>query len=158
MNTLLPNRIMNSPFRGVARALLLMAGRISGGVNRIRRNSDPRRGRISAALLTHSSSRDNEERHMSADRNKVMWPAARLWPLFACALVTSAPYPLAVRAQNSAPNVQYTHKTVDLGLRGNLTVNPSTWAMGSGDYNFEAWIKVASNPAAKLRAIFQKDA
>jgi hypothetical protein len=35
--------------------------------------------------------------------------------------------------------------------------NTSTWAMGSGDYTFEAWIKVTSNPAA-VGAILQKDA
>jgi len=35
--------------------------------------------------------------------------------------------------------------------------NASTWAMGSGDYTFEAWIKVTSNPTA-LGAILQKDA
>lgn len=35
-------------------------------------------------------------------------------------------HPVPVLGQNPAPNVQYTNKTVDLGLRGNLTVNPST--------------------------------
>lgn len=35
--------------------------------------------------------------------------------------------------------------------------NPSTWAMGSSDYTFAAWIEATSNPAA-LGAILQKDA
>jgi len=35
--------------------------------------------------------------------------------------------------------------------------NTSTWAMGSGDYTFEAWIKVTSNPVW-VQSILHKDA
>src|SRR6266511_2657210 len=45
------------------------------------------------------------------------------------ALVVSMVHPESVLAQNPPPNVQYTSKAVDLGLRGNLTVNPSTLAL-----------------------------
>ncbi|MGH9872553.1 MAG: RHS repeat-associated core domain-containing protein [Pyrinomonadaceae bacterium] len=38
-------------------------------------------------------------------------------------------HPESVLGQNPPPNVQYTNKAVDLGLRGNLTVNPSTRAI-----------------------------
>jgi RHS repeat-associated protein len=44
-------------------------------------------------------------------------------------LILAAFCPLEVQAQNPAPNVQYTNKAVDLGLRGNVTVNPSTRAL-----------------------------
>src|SRR5258708_2006117 len=50
-----------------------------------------------------------------------------LWRFFACAVFLTVSSPLVVRAQT--PNVQYTNKAVDLGLRGNLTVNPSTQAL-----------------------------
>jgi len=93
---------------------------------------------------------------MSTELKQIVSLPPGLWGFFACAVFLTVSSPLVVRSQTS--NVQYTNKTVDLGLRGNLTVNPSTWAMGSGDYTFVAWIKVASHPAAKLRAIFQKDA
>src|SRR6266851_5149366 len=48
------------------------------------------------------------------------------WFLFLCAIILC---PLSALAQNPAPNVEYTGKAVDLGLRGNLTVNPSTQAL-----------------------------
>jgi len=38
-------------------------------------------------------------------------------------------HPESVLGQNPAPNVEYTSKAVDLGLRSNLTVNPSTLAL-----------------------------
>ena len=66
---------------------------------------------------------------MSAKCKRTKGPLARLWPFFACSVLLTALYPLVVRAQNPAPNVQYTNKAVDLGLRGNLTVNPSTQAL-----------------------------
>src|SRR3979490_1727922 len=64
---------------------------------------------------------------MSAKCKRIMGPLARFWPFFACSVLLTALYPLVVRAQT--PNVQYTNKAVDLGLRGNLTVNPSTRAL-----------------------------
>jgi len=38
-------------------------------------------------------------------------------------------HPASALGQNPPPNVQYTNKAVDLGLRGNLTVNPATAAL-----------------------------
>ncbi|HYV00475.1 MAG TPA: RHS repeat-associated core domain-containing protein [Pyrinomonadaceae bacterium] len=38
-------------------------------------------------------------------------------------------HPASALGQNPPPNVQYTNKAVDLGLRGNLTVNPATSAL-----------------------------
>src|ERR1700745_4326969 len=35
----------------------------------------------------------------------------------------------SVFAQTAPPNIQYTNKTVDLGLRGELRINPSTRAL-----------------------------
>ena len=64
---------------------------------------------------------------MSAECKRIMGPLARLWPFLACSVLLTALYPLVVRAQGA--NVQYTNKTVDLGLRGDLTVNPSTQAL-----------------------------
>jgi len=46
--------------------------------------------------------------------------------LFLCVMIL---FPFSVLAQNPAPNVPYTSKAVDLGLRGHLTVNPSTRAV-----------------------------
>src|SRR3989442_3101518 len=63
---------------------------------------------------------------MSVQSKRIVWPPRTLW-LVSMLLIAS--YPLAVRAQNAPPNVQYTNKAVDLGLRGNLTVNPSTRAL-----------------------------
>src|SRR6266478_144139 len=72
---------------------------------------------------------DDEERNMSVEGKRIVWPLARRWLVSVCLVMLPAFYPLAVRAQNPPPNVQYTNKAVDLGLRGNLTVNPSTQAL-----------------------------
>jgi hypothetical protein len=66
---------------------------------------------------------------MSAEPKRIVWPVYRRWLVFAVSVILSAFYPLDVRAQNSEPNVQYTNKAVDPGLRGNLTVNPSARAL-----------------------------
>src|SRR5260370_10462877 len=71
---------------------------------------------------------DDEERRMSAEV-KLVWPLSGRWLVFAISLIFAASCPLVVRAQNPPPNIQYTNKAVDLGLRGNLTVNPSTRAL-----------------------------
>src|SRR6266404_8542718 len=72
---------------------------------------------------------NDEDRYMSAERTRIVWPPARRWLGFLCLVLITAFYPLVVQAQNAPPNVQYTNKAVDLGLRGNLTVNPSTRAV-----------------------------
>src|SRR6266446_10556997 len=72
---------------------------------------------------------DDEETSMSAERKRILWPLSGRWLVFAISLIFAASCPLAVRAQNPPPNVQYTNKAVDLGLRGNLTVHPSTRAL-----------------------------
>jgi len=72
---------------------------------------------------------DDEETSMSAERKRILWPLSGRWLVFAISLIFAASCPLVVRAQNPPPNVQYTNKAVDLGLRGNLTVNPSTRAL-----------------------------
>lgn len=64
---------------------------------------------------------------MSAEQKRIVSPLVRRWLVFVCLVTLTAFYPLMVRAQT--PNVQYTNKTVDLGLRGNVTVNPSTQAV-----------------------------
>src|SRR5260370_2513560 len=71
---------------------------------------------------------DDEERRMSAEV-KLVWPLSGRWLVFAISLIFAASCPLVVRAQSPPPNIQYTNKAVDLGLRGNLTVNPSTRAL-----------------------------
>src|SRR5713226_2639294 len=40
--------------------------------------------------------------------------------------------PFSVLGQNPQPNIQYTNKAVDLGLRSDLKVNPSTQALEIG--------------------------
>src|SRR5882724_9080687 len=66
---------------------------------------------------------------MSTERKRIVWQLSGSWLAFAISMIVSASYPLVVQAQNPAPNVQYTNKAIDLGLRGNLTVNPSTRAL-----------------------------
>ena len=66
---------------------------------------------------------------MSAEQERIVESQSGYWLVFAISVILTVFYPLAVRAQNPAPNVQYTNKAVDLGLRGNLTVNPSTRAV-----------------------------
>lgn len=83
---------------------------------------------------------------MSAKLKSTVRPQPVLWLFFACSAVLTAFFPLLVRAQSSASNVQYTNKAVDLGLRGNLTVNPSTRAVEIqiplGDYAGRAGLNV----------------
>jgi hypothetical protein len=64
-----------------------------------------------------------------ARRAGVISPVARLCFVSICFVALAIFYPLVIRAQNPSPNVQYTNRAVDLGLRGNLTVNPSTRAV-----------------------------
>src|SRR6266478_1393182 len=113
MNTLLTNRTMNSLFRGRARALEFIARVLTI--------------RIVAFRETLVSSLGTEKWYMSAERTRIVWPLTKPWQVFLGIVLLTAFYPLVVRAQT--PNVQYTNKAIDLGLRGNLTVNPSTQAL-----------------------------
>src|SRR5436309_14126396 len=80
-------------------------------------------GSIASAFLTNFHNTSSVEKRENSP------PDGKPWKIFVCVVMFFAFYALVVRAQNPAPNIQYTNKTADLGLRSNLTVNPSTRAV-----------------------------